>query len=462
MKLFGFELSISKANVPTATQPISHDRGNWWWPIIREPFTGAWQRNMELRAENITTYFAVYACISLIAQDIGKLRLRLLRKSENGLWEEAESPAFSPLFRMPNHYQTRNQFIEQWVTSKLIHGNTYVLKNRDRRQVIDQLYVLDPTRIKVLVAPDSSVFYELAADNLSGIALPVTVPASEIIHDVMAPLFHPLCGVSPLLAAALPVAQGLNIQRSSSQFFMKGSRPGGMLISPHVITKEQALQYKDEWEQAFTGDNAGKVAILGDGFKYEALGLAAEESQLIEQLKWTAENVCSVFHVPNYMIGVGAAPPALNNIESLQQVYYSQCLQALIEAIESLLDRALLLNVPPINYRTDFDLEDLIRMDTATMIESTANMVKAGISSPNEARRKFNLPPTRGGESPFLQQQNYSLEALAERDAREQAALEQVQEEPDDQEPEEPDDQEPNARGIPDVDRILAIAKSLD
>jgi phage portal protein BeeE len=152
----------------------------------------------------------------------------------------------------------------------------------------------------------------------------------------------------------------------------------------------------------------------------------------------------------------------LNNIESLQQVYYSQCLQALIEAIESLLDRALLLNVPPINYRTDFDLEDLIRMDTATMIESTANMVKAGISSPNEARRKFNLPPTRGGESPFLQQQNYSLEALAERDAREQAALEQVQDEPDDQEPEEPDDQEPNARGIPDVDRILAIAKSLD
>jgi phage portal protein BeeE len=36
--------------------------------------------------------------------------------------------------------------------------------------------------------------------------------------------------------------------------------------------------------------------------------------------------------------------------------------------------------------------------------------------SPNEARAKFNMPPTKGGESPYLQQQNFSLEALSKRD----------------------------------------------
>ena len=37
---------------------------------------------------------------------------------------------------------------------------------------------------------------------------------------------------------------------------------------------------------------------------------------------------------------------------------------------------------------------------------------------PNEARRLFfNLPPVEGGDSPYMQHQDYSLEALSRRDA---------------------------------------------
>jgi phage portal protein BeeE len=38
--------------------------------------------------------------------------------------------------------------------------------------------------------------------------------------------------------------------------------------------------------------------------------------------------------------------------------------------------------------------------------------------APNEGRAKFDLKPVKGGDSPYLQQQNYSLEALAKRDAQ--------------------------------------------
>jgi phage portal protein BeeE len=38
--------------------------------------------------------------------------------------------------------------------------------------------------------------------------------------------------------------------------------------------------------------------------------------------------------------------------------------------------------------------------------------------SPNEGRARLDLQPVIGGESPYLQQQNYSLEALAKRDAQ--------------------------------------------
>ena len=38
--------------------------------------------------------------------------------------------------------------------------------------------------------------------------------------------------------------------------------------------------------------------------------------------------------------------------------------------------------------------------------------------SPNEARAAENMQPVAGGDSPYLQQQNYSLAALAKRDAK--------------------------------------------
>jgi hypothetical protein len=42
----------------------------------------------------------------------------------------------------------------------------------------------------------------------------------------------------------------------------------------------------------------------------------------------------------------------------------------------------------------------------------------AGILSPNEQRAKLDKRPVEGGDSPMVQQQNFSLEALAKRDAQ--------------------------------------------
>ena len=57
------------------------------------------------------------------------------------------NPAYSPVLRKPNRYQTTVKFVEQWITSKLTAGNTYVLKQRDERGVVAALYVLDPAKV---------------------------------------------------------------------------------------------------------------------------------------------------------------------------------------------------------------------------------------------------------------------------------------------------------------------------
>ncbi|VAX98993.1 phage portal protein, HK97 family [Escherichia coli] len=129
----------------------------------------------------------------------------------------------------------------------------------------------------------------------------------------------------------------------------------------------------------------------------------------------TAEIVCSVFRVPAYKIGVGQ-PPSSDNVEALEQQYYSQCLQTLIESIELLLDEALETGE---NESTEFDVTTLLRMDSERRMKTLGDAVKNTLLTPNEARKRENLPPLAGGDALYLQQQNYSLEALSRRDARE-------------------------------------------
>jgi HK97 family phage portal protein len=414
---------LTKAFAP-AMREVGNGRGAWYPLVVREPYSGAWQVNVEGRRDLALAYSAVFSCVTLIASDIGKLCLRLVELTEDAIWTETSSPAFSPVLRKPNRYQTINKFVEQWISSKLIWGNTYVLKQRDQRGVVVALYVLDPCRVKPLVAPDGGVYYELRRDDLSGDLAgleieSLIVPAREIIHDTMICLFHPLIGVSPIFACGLAATQGLAIQNSSTTFFAKGSRPSALLTAPAGMTTEQLAQVKADWD-AFNGpDNAGRVAAVTADLKYTPLTMNAVDAQLIEQLKWTAETVCSCYHVQPYMISVGPPPPYAN-VEPLLQQYYSQCIQSLLTNFERSLDEGLGI-LEPVNgtqYGTEFDIDDLIWMDTATKTKAAADSIGSGAMSPDEARRKyFGLGPVAGGDTPYMQQQMFGLEALAQRDA---------------------------------------------
>lgn len=408
--LFGTQAPIG------SRQPL--DRGNWWTPVVHEPYTGAWQRNMEQRPENILAFHAVYACIERIASDVAKCRLRLVEEDANGIWTEIFVPAFTPVIRKPNHYQNRIQFFESWMLSKLMSGNTYVLKERDARNVVVRLYVLDPRYCTPLVAPDGTVMYELSKDNLAGLEKEkVVVPGSEIIHDMMTMKWHHLCGLPPMAPASLAAAHGLNIQNMSSSFFSNAAKPSMALTAPANIPDAHVARLKEYFNTEYKGVNSGKVAVLGSGMKLEKITMDFVDAQLLEQLGMSAKMVCSSFGVPPHMVQVGE-PPSYNNIEALNQQYYSQTLQKFFESIELCLDEGLgLTEVGGKTYGTWFDLDDLLRMDTATLVEAEAKAVGAGIKAPNESRARLNLGPTAGGNGPYLQQQNYSLAALAKRDA---------------------------------------------
>ena len=401
------------------------------WRIL-EYLPGSWQQNVEYSRETVLSFHAIFACVSLISSDISKLRPRLTRYI-NGVWEEVP-PGEYKVIEKPNAWQNRIQFFENWVASKFARGNAYILKQRDARGRITQLFVLNPDLVQVYVSDSGEVFYALSKDQLAGVDVSVTVPASEIIHDRFNCFYHPLVGLSPITACGLSAYQGLKIQENSANFFKNQSRPSGILTAPGAISDETAGRLKVDWEANYGGTNTGKVAVLGDDLKYIPLSLTAEDAQLVDQLKLAAETVATTFHVPTYKIG--GTLPNYNNVEALEQQYFSQCLQHPIESIELCLDEGLGVKD---GYGVEFDLDGLLRMDTATKIRTYAEAVKGGLDTPNEARRKLNQKPLEGGDTIYLQEQYHSLQALAKRDSGDPFAKDAP---PSELQPEEPEEDE--------------------
>ena len=410
------ELTIFGAlrNAMTRTKSLSMVPQNTGWWRIMEPFTGAWQKNQEEDHGTIVTYPTHYACVMRITKDIGKLPFVLKQRQPSGVWREVENPAYSPVLRKPNHYQTAQQFRESWILAKLLQGNAYILKQRDDRGVVSKLYPLDPFRVKPLVSDSGAVYYELATNDHSLLPRrdePLVVPARDIIHDREITIFHPLIGVPPLAAANWAVVKNLRILRSAAEFFGNNAQPSGILTAPGQIGDDTAKRLADYWNTNFTGDNAGKVAVVGDDLKFQQLSQKSVDSQMVEQLRYSDEQICQPFGIPPFKLGIGSLPAGLK-ADDINLLYHSDALSDRIEAMENLLDEALGLSNDLGIWQ---DIAPLIRMDEGKQAEVETKLVGGKIKKPDEGRRRFDLEPTAGGDTLWGQHQDYPLGVLAER-----------------------------------------------
>jgi HK97 family phage portal protein len=235
-----------------------------------------------------------------------------------------------------------------------------------------------------------------------------------MIHDRGMTSWHPLIGMTPIAACAASATLSNAISTNSAAFFSNAARPSVFMSAPGAISNDTAARLKAQTESGFTGSNTGKVMVGGDGLTLTHMTMSGADAQTIEQLQWTAQDVARCFHVPGHKIGLDGGARTANSSAIYESMYYSDCLQAYLEAMELLLDDGL--NLPD-DSAVLFDTTGLMRMDESALHTANAQAVGAGYMKPNEARARSGLGPVPGGDTPYLQQQNYSLAALAKRDS---------------------------------------------
>lgn len=394
---------------PSGATSVPYNGGGW--KRVFEPFTGAWQRNIEESRMTINTYPTLYACVSRISSDGGKLPFKLIEYDTNGVWREVSNTAYSPVLEKPNDFQTQNQFREAWLASKLLAGNTYVLKRRDARGVVNALYVLDPDMVMPMVTPSGAIYYQIKYNQANSIGdVPETgivVPAKEIIHDRAVCMFHPLVGVSPLAAAYLPVLKNTKILKKGIEEY-SANRPFGILTGPAAMNDDDAQKTAEWFAENWDGFN---VAAIGADLKFTPFAGKATDAQMVEQMKYSDEQICQPFGMPPFMLGIGSLPAGLG-VDGLYLMYYTGALQAHLEHMERLLTEGLNISKP---LAVHIDTTPLLRMDERTQVDIAAKEVQSMMATPNEARKLRGRGPIDGGDAIYGQMQDIPLGMLATR-----------------------------------------------
>lgn len=398
-----FGLELRKADLPQDTKPAPG-----MWRRLFDWATGAWQADAPYDSNgdcNITLNSVVFACLRLLSQDVSKCP-PIAQEKKGSIWTAVEGQ----LLARPNPTQSWMEFIAYWVLCKLIYGNAYVLKFRTG-DAIKELWLLDPRKTQPVIALRTGrVFYKLSVCAVEQITEDVVVAADEIIHDKELTLWHPLVGVARLEAARLAATAGTYGIRSLQKLATNGGVPAGMLIIPSGYTEEQIAVLSARWE---TLRQQGRTAIMESGITFTATAVKAVDAQYSELIGFTGKMVCTAFGVPPWKVGLEPMPAGVI-YGQLQVAYYEGSPQYLIHAIEQHLTDGLELKK---GVRIVLDLSPLQRMDEKSRWEMYK--VAAIAMKPDEMRIRENMEPVPGGDAVYSQQQNFSLEALAKRDAKE-------------------------------------------
>jgi HK97 family phage portal protein len=285
-------------------------------------------------------------------------------------------------------------FRETLMSHLLLFGNAYAQIIRNGRGYPIALYPLLPDRVSVERETKSQqIIYTYHGEKGE-----VKLRKGEILH-IPGLGFDGLIGYSPIAMAKDAIGMTLAAEEYGSRFFANGATPGGVLEHPATIKDIQRV--KDAWNAEYRGaGNANKVAVLEEGMKYHAIGIAPEQAQFLESRKFQIAEIARIFRVPLHMIG-DLDKSSFSNItqQSLEFVMYT--LNPWVRRWEDSMQAALLLPGEKSRIMLRFNVDGLLRGDYKSRMDGYAVGRQNGWLSANDIRslEKLNtIPAEEGGD----------------------------------------------------------------
>ena len=362
----------------------------WFEPIGMRSGTG-----LRVNTASAMRLSAVYSCVRVLSETFAILPLKLYKKRKDGGRDEVTDHwLYRLLAKAPNDWQTPFEWREMMMSHLVLRGNAFNQIASNGKGEITQLVPIHPDAIQLQLLTDGNFRY--LVKQLDGST--VTLSRGEVWH-IRGLSSDGFVGLNPMEIAAEVIGLGLAAQSYGARFFANDAKPGGYIKTQGKFADATAKeQFKAGWQQAQSGANRGKTAILEPGMEYVELKLNNSDAQFLESRKFSRSEIASLFRVPPHKIG-DLEKATFSNIEQQSLEFVNDTMTPWAERWESSIETFLMLSGDDLE--VEFDFANLLRGDSA----ARAIFLKAGINdgwmTRNEARISEGRNPIDGLDEPL-------------------------------------------------------------
>lgn len=366
-------------------------RGITWDQAARAGLVGPdYSAGVPVSAETALGVSAVFCADRVISEDLASLPM--LVYSGHRL-DDGAKPLFedrvSKLLARPNPEQTGPVFWSQFQHNANLWGFGLAEIEWDNAG--------RPVGLWPIPSPSARL------DRVAGrLAFNVPGPDGDLVpldpSDVLfVPGFSPdgSTGYRLLHTARMTLGMAVAAQRFGAARFRNGMNPAGAIKSPGLLSDQARENMRASWRALYGGaDNAGVPMLLEDNTEWVKFETAHNDQlQLAQLMELLTTEVARFFNVsPVKLHQLGRA--TWGNLETLNRDHVVTTLGPWIAKRDAEVDAKLL--GPGRHCRHIVDR--LLTADTATRFTAWNSALAAGWMTPNEVRKREDMPPLPGGD----------------------------------------------------------------
>lgn len=362
--------------------PFQQTKGNSWegphynfgdW--ANTPFFG-------LKNQDLTTNEEVFSVVTRLANTVSSLPLHEYKK-----YQQTSTSVSNLLTVEPNPSMTSFQLLNQLETSRNVDGNGYLWIERDDYGLPQHLWPIDPKTVVVKRDIETgNIWYQVSSETYNFLVF-----NTEVIHVKHISPLSDFVGISPLDV----LSSSLKFARTVEEFSMNemDKKDAYIIQYDKSVSDGRRKALMDDFRRMIQ-ENGGAI-LQEQGFKIDRYESKFQPGDLQTVSNITKQRIANAFNVPLSFLDSGNTNNAKSS-ESIMTQFVEMTLIPIIKQYEAEFNRKLLTqNQRARGYYFKFNINGLMRGDTASRTSFYAMMIRNGIATPNELRKLEDLPETK-------------------------------------------------------------------
>jgi HK97 family phage portal protein len=343
---------------------------------------------------------AWFAGVRLTAQTIASLPGSMYERNSSGdKVPVTQHDMHWMLHDSPNADQTAMEFWEGQGAGLAIVGNAYAEKVFNGAGDVIALNTMPFETTRPQRQADGSLRYPFMDRGKAG-----WLPEEKVFHTRGFGTGGDL-GLSPVAAAGSALSGALATEEASAKMFGKGMRAAGFMLSPTTLTTPQRDQLHKNVIDPITGpDGEGAVGVLEAGFKWQPANIPPKDAEMILSRRFNVDDVCRWLGIPPILVGHAGEGQTMwgTGVEQIMLAWLTLGLRPYLVRIEQSIRKRLIAPADQRRLFWEFNIEGLLRGDSAARGEFYSKLFQVGAINPNLIASKENLPKPNGGEQYFV------------------------------------------------------------